>query len=100
MGPLLVALGAGERRPSPRSFSHTVQVKPCIASITITALSLVGEVRGGRVKAGESKREAEGEGERERVGGVIHNNIKHAVLYPNNRVLAEVAVMDLLIEHL
>ena len=69
MGPLLVTLGAGERCSSPHSFSHTVQVKPCIASITITALSLVhvGEVRGGRVssKEGETKREAEGEGERE-----------------------------------
>ena len=99
MGPLLVALGAGERCPSPRSFSHTVKVKPCIASITVTALSLVGEVRGGKVKEGESK-EAEGEGERNRVGRVIHNNIKHAVLYPNDRILAEMAVMDLFIEHL
>ena len=102
MRPLLVALGAGERCPSPCSFSHTVQVKPCVTSITVTALSLVGEVRGGRVssKEGETKREAKGEGERERVGGVIHNNIKHAVLYSNDRVLAEMAVMDLLIEHL
>ena len=61
--PLLVALGAGERCSSPCSFSHTVQVKPCVASINVTALSLKGEVGGIELKRIMARGRWGGEGE-------------------------------------
>ena len=66
-----MTFGAGKRSPTPCSFSYTVQVKPCTASFTITALTLEKTVdgrEGGERKGRERERERErgGRGERER----------------------------------
>ena len=95
--PLLMTFGAGKRPPDPCSFTYTVQVKPCTASFSVTALTLEKAVEEGR---GRVERERTGE-ERKKIRkwrectSITVNSIP----YPNDRVLTEMTIMDLFFKH-
>ena len=86
MRPLSVAFRAGKRRSAPCSFSHTVQVKPCTASVAVTDLTLGRAVKGRkdieREREREREREKRREEEEERRGSIINRYQKSLYSLP------------------